>query len=59
MTKNEQLWKCRLERHLDELKWLYMELYDNQQMFDELCAQMKQFYLERKPSLKRLDGDRE
>lgn len=59
MTKNEQLWKCRLERHLDELKWLYMELYDNQQMFDELCAQMKQFYQERKPSLKHLDGDRE
>ncbi len=38
MTKNDQLWKRRLDRYLDELKWLYMELYDNQQMFDGLCA---------------------
>ena len=27
----------RLNRHHDELRWLYMELYDNGSMFFELC----------------------
>ena len=30
----------RLERHLDELRWLYMELYNNESMFAELCQQL-------------------
>ena len=59
MKDKEQLWKNRLDRHLDELKWLYMELYDNQQMFDGLCAQMKEFFQNRKPTLKRMDEERE
>ena len=38
MTKKEEaLFQSRLERHLDELRWLYMELYDNGSMFAELC----------------------
>ena len=32
----------RLEPHLDELKWLYMELYDNQPMCEGLCSGSRQ-----------------
>ena len=49
----------RLEPHLDELKWLYMELYDNQQMFEGLCSGMEEFCRARRASLKRLDTKRE
>ena len=38
----------RLEKHYDELKWLYCELYPNGQgRFEELCAAMEQWYKER------------
>lgn len=49
----------RLARHHDELRWLYMELYDNGAMFAELCDQMKRFYDERGAKLKELDAKRE
>lgn len=49
----------RLARHHDELRWLYMELYDNGAMFAELCDQMKRFYDERGAKLKELDAERE
>ncbi len=49
----------RLRRHHDELRWLYMELYNNGDMFAELCDQMKAFYDERPSTLKSLDARRE
>lgn len=49
----------RFEKKLDELKWLYMELYQNEWMFDELCGQMFRFYEERQEYLKELDRKRE
>ncbi|MDO5337531.1 MAG: alpha-amylase family protein [Eubacteriales bacterium] len=49
----------RFQKHLDELKWLYIELYGNYEMFDELCSQMYLFYTERKEELKALDRIRE
>ena len=49
----------RLERHHDELRWLYMELYENGSMFAELCNQLRQFYLERNKDLKTIDKKRE
>lgn len=49
----------RLKKHHDELRWLYMELYDNDSMFAELCEQMKEFYQERNKALKALDLRRE
>lgn len=48
----------RFETHFDELKWLYMELYDNESMFTELCQEMKRFYKERYLELKSLDEKR-
>ena len=49
----------RMHRHMDELKWLYMELYDSPAHFEELCAGIREFYEKRKPALKRQDKKRE
>ena len=38
MTKKEEmLFQDRMVRHIEELRWLYMELYHNESMFAELC----------------------
>ena len=37
----DRIFAERLGRHHDELRWLYMELYGNDDMFAELCDQMK------------------
>ena len=34
--KNGSIFQHRLEKHHDELRWLYMELYQNGDMFAEL-----------------------
>lgn len=59
MKSAESIYQSRLERHFDELKWLYMELYDNSSMFAELCDNLKRFYEERRDGLKALDQERE
>ena len=59
-TEKEDLsYETRLGRHMDELKWLYMELYDSQEHFQDLLKNLKQFYEERKAPLKALDQARE
>ena len=57
--RNDRDFAERLGRHHDELRWLYMELYDNDDMFAELCDQMKRYYDERNEKLKTLDAERE
>ena len=59
MKKEEEIYEARFQKHIDELKWLYMELYDDQEHFGELCASMKQFYDTRKKGLKASDLTRE
>lgn len=59
MKTAETVFLKRLEKHHDELRWLYMELYGNDSMFAELCDNIKQFYLERNEDLKALDLKRE
>lgn len=59
MTKSEKVYEERLSSRIDELKWLYMELYDNRQMFDDLCRNLKTYYDGRKAGLKKLDAQRE
>lgn len=49
----------RLKKHRDEMRWLYMELYDNADMFAELELQCENFYKERNTELKELDCRRE
>ena len=57
--KADLSYETRLGRHMDELKWLYMELYDSQEHFQDLLKNLKQFYEERKAPLKALDQARE
>ncbi len=57
--KIEELFKKRLERHHDELRWLYMELYNNGDMFAELCDKMRTFAVERDTDLLAMDKERE
>lgn len=59
MAKAENLFQKRMERHHDELRWLYMELYQNDDMFGELCSQMYEYYTQRSRQLKTIDGKRE
>ena len=42
-----------MEKHQDELKWLYMELYGNDSMYAELCGQMYEYYRNRSAALKK------
>lgn len=49
----------RLQKHHDELRWLYMELYNNGSMFYELVERLRAFYLERSENLKAIDRSRE
>ena len=49
----------RLKKHHDELRWLYMELYDNGSMFFELIEYLQKFYEERSESLKAIDRKKE
>ncbi len=58
MVKGDNVYLKRLERHHDELRWLYMELYDNDSMFAELTDNMRQFYLDRDKELKKQDEKR-
>ena len=57
--ENDRIFAQRLGRHHDELRWLYMELYGNDDMFAELCGQMKRYYDMRNDKLKQLDAQRE
>lgn len=55
----KEQFKQRLERHHDELRWLYMELYQNDDMFGELCSQLYEYDKQRGKDLKQRDLDRE
>ena len=59
MARTDATFQRRLERHHDELRWLYMELYQNDDMFAELCTMMHAFFTERRQQLKRRDTLRE
>ena len=54
-----EIFQKRLERHRDEMRWLYMELYDNGDMYGELEDRCREFYRERSAALKALDRRRE
>ena len=55
----EEVYQRRLLNHMDELKWLYTELYGNDAMLEELLEKMHEFYLERNKDLKAVDLLRE
>ncbi|MCD8365166.1 MAG: alpha-amylase family protein [Clostridiales bacterium] len=55
----EAIYEERLAARLDELKWLYMELYDNAERFRELCENLRGYFRERNTDLKESDRVRE
>ena len=63
MVKNvnntEKIFAQRMEKHQDELRWLYMELYGNDVMYAELCEQMHDYYSKRSTELKKRDIKKE
>lgn len=59
MRKANDIFEKRLAKHMDELRWLYMELYDNEAMFAELCEQMKNYYQARNAKLRKRDLEKE
>lgn len=63
MVKNvnntEKIFVQHMEKHQDELRWLYMELYGNDAMYAELCEQMHDYYLKRSTELKKRDIKKE
>ena len=57
MTKE---FEKRFQKHYEELKSLYFELYENRvDMFESLCEIMRQFYKNRDKDWKVLDRKRE
>mgnify|MGYP001165848342 FL=1 len=63
MVKNvnntEKIFAQRMEKHQDELRWLYMELYGNDAMYAELCEQMHDYYSKRSTELRKRDIKKE
>ena len=60
MTKKENAeFELRLKKHHDELRWLYMELYNNGSMFYELMESLRIFFDDRSAALKTLDRKKE
>lgn len=52
-------YKERFEKHYDELKWLYMELYHNDHVaFDHFCSMLKEYDKARNKKLKAWDKKR-
>lgn len=43
MKSEEKQYQERLKEHHDELRWLYMELYENDSMFAELLENMQRY----------------
>ena len=56
----EKEFRTRLGRHYDEMKWLYAELYHNDQhAFDYFCTMLHDYYQQRSDILKEWDQARE
>ena len=56
--KRRSVFGERLAEYYDELKWLYMELYDDEAAFDYFVKMLKRSYGERKQTLKDVDARR-
>ena len=59
MTRKTSLFSRRLERHYDELKWLYQEIYCDEQAFSYFLSMLERSWGERKRSLRDQDARRE
>ena len=55
----ESIFNARLNRHRDELSWLFMELYDDRPALETLIGRMEQAFAQRSGDLRALDARRE
>ena len=55
----ESIFNARLNRHRDELSWLFMELYDDLPALETLIGRMEQAFAQRSGDLRALDARRE
>lgn len=59
MKAEQTVFTERLEKRIAELKWLYNELYDDENAFEYFLGMIKRNFEERKDALKELDISRE
>ena len=59
MSRKSEIFEQRLADNIDELKWLYMELYGDEGAFDYFISMLRKNYNDRKDSLRRTDIRRE
>ena len=58
-SKEEKVFRDRVDQYLDEMKWLYMELYHNDEAaFSYFLDMLHSFYRKRSHTLKELDRKR-
>ena len=55
----EAIFRNRLQKCKDELKWLYMELYEDEAGFEKFVQMLSDCYHARKKALRELDRERE
>ena len=56
---SDTFFEARLKANQDELRWLYMELYNDANAYDYFIGMLKRMYDERKEELKDIDAARE
>ena len=56
--KRRSVFDDRLEKYYDELKWLYMELYNDEEAFEYFLNMLRRSFKERKSSLRSVDARR-
>lgn len=55
MSKKTDIFEKRLAENIDELKWLFMEIYDDEEAFEYFVDMLRRNYMERKDSLRNTD----
>ena len=58
MANRRNIFQERLDKYFEELRDLYMGLYDDEQAFEYFLGQLRKSYTARKQSLRRLDEKR-
>lgn len=57
--REEEIYQRRFQKHREEFRQLYLELYNSEEQFEELCKSMKRVWKSRSEDLKAQDLERE
>ena len=58
ISPKEKIFNDRLSVYMDEMKWLYMELYNDEKAFSYYVSMLRSYYMERREELLSLDQKR-